>query len=194
MSPTRAVFATAAKSFASLVRRIPDWTVRDLVGHTSRSLVTVSAYLTQPAQREDIRSAVDYYVRIREVSASMGEDAIVERGRQAGRELGADPAASIDALVVRVLAELATVDDPLIEVIGGLGVRLSSYLPTRTFEMAVHGIDIAHAVGIDFAVPDDVLADAAALAARIGVALGQGPSVLLALTGRADLPSGFSVV
>ena len=51
-------------------------------------------------------------------------------------------------------------------------MRLSSYLPTRTFELAVHGMDIAGAVGIDVAPPDDVLAEAAALAARIGVAAG----------------------
>ena len=112
----------------------------------------------------------------------------------AGRDLGADPAAAIDHLLARVLDELDGVDDPLIEVIGGLGIRLSSYLPTRTFELAVHGIDIARAVGVDRDPPQEVLADAAALAARIGVALGQGPAVLLGLTGRTDLPPGFSVV
>jgi uncharacterized protein (TIGR03083 family) len=200
----RTVFASAAQSFAALVRQIPhegwdgpglgDWTVRDLVGHTSRSLVTVSTYLKTTAQREDVVSAADYYAKIADVSAGMGGDAIVERGRQAGRDLGEDPVAAIDALVPRVLAEIDAVDDPLIEVIGGLGIRLSSYLPTRTFELAVHGMDIAHAVGLYYAPPADVLADAAALAARIGVALGQGPTMLLALTGRAGLPEGFSVV
>ena len=58
----------------------------------------------------------------------------------------------------------------------------------------MHGIDIARAVGVDRDPPQEVLADAAALAARIGVALGQGPAVLLGLTGRTDLPPGFSVV
>lgn len=198
------VFESAAHSFAGLVRRIPDtaweepglgaWSVRDLVGHTSRSLITVSTYLNAPAQRETITSAAAYYAAIREISAGIGDDAIVERGRQAGRDLGADPASAVDTLVAQVLADLAAVDDPLIEVIGGLGMRLSTYLPTRTFEMAVHGIDIAHAVGIDYTPPADVLADTAALAARISVALGQGTPVLLALTGRKDLPSGFSVV
>lgn len=204
MTPSRAVFASAAQGFAALVRQIPDdrwdgpglgdWTVRDLVGHTSRSLVTVSTYLKTTAQREDVVSATDYYVQMHSYSASLGAAAIVERGRQAGRDLGEDPAAAIDALVPRVLAEVDAVDDPLIEVIGGLGIRLSSYLPTRTFEFAVHGMDIARAVGIAFAPPDDVLADAAVLAARVGVALGHGPAMLLALTGRADLPPGFSVV
>lgn len=78
----------------------------------------------------------------------------------------------------KVLAELATVDDPLIEVIGGLGIRLSNYLPTRTFELAVHGLDIARAAGVDFTLPEGVLLE----------------SVELALTGREPLPAEFSVV
>jgi hypothetical protein len=39
-----------------------------------------------------------------------------------------------------------------------------------------------------------VVAEAAALAARIAVELGHGPAVLAALTGRTALPPGFSVV
>ncbi|KWX67056.1 maleylpyruvate isomerase family mycothiol-dependent enzyme [Mycobacterium sp. NAZ190054] len=200
----RAVFSSAADSFVALVRRIPherwgdpglgEWTVRDLVGHASRSLITVSAYVNVAARREDVADAADYYVKIRPYAAGMGAAAVVERGRQAGRELGDDPAATVEALASRVQADLAAVEDPLIEVIGGLGIRLSSYLPTRTFELAVHGLDIARAVGIDHRPPTEVLADAAALAARIGVALGHGPSMLLALTGRDGLPAGFSVV
>lgn len=204
MTASHTVFLSAAQSFVDLVRRIPGtawekpglgaWTVRDLVGHTSRSLTTVSTYLKAPAQRETVTTAADYYAAIRELSAGMGEDAIVERGRQAGRDLGTDPASAVDALVAQVTTDLDAVEDPLIEVIGGIGMRLSTYLPTRTFEMAVHGLDIAHAVGIDYAPPADVLADATALAARIAVALGQGTPVLLALTGRQGLSPGFSVV
>ena len=35
-------------------------------------------------------------------------------------------------------------DDPVISTIFG-GMRLSDYLPTRTFELVVHGLDIARA-------------------------------------------------
>ncbi|MDT7764810.1 MAG: hypothetical protein QOC63_4230, partial [Mycobacterium sp.] len=97
-------------------------------------------------------------------------------------------------LVSRVLDELAGASDPLIRVIGGAGIRLHTYLPTRTFELAVHGLDIARAVGISFRLPADVLEEATALAARIAVADGYGETVLLALTGRAGLPSSFSAV
>jgi uncharacterized protein (TIGR03083 family) len=200
----RAVFASAARYFASLVRDVPserwngpglgEWSVRDLVGHTSRSLITVSTYLQAPAQHEDVTEPADYYVRINDYAAGMGAAAIVERGRQAGRDLGPDPVATIDGLVERVLTDIDTAGDPLIEVIGGLGLRLSTYLPTRTFEIAVHGLDIAAAIGADRTPPREVLAEAAALAARIGVHLGSGPALLMALTGRTGLPAGFSVV
>lgn len=201
---TRAVFLAATDHFATLVRQIPadrwdapglgEWTVRDLVGHTSRSLVTVSTYLKTPARHQDLADAADYYVQIRDYSASAGAAAIVERGRQAGRDLGADPVAAIEVLASRVRADLAVVDDPLIEVIGGLGIRLSSYLPTRTFELAVHGLDIGRAVGLAVEPPDEVLTEATLLAVRIGVALGHASTMLVALTGRGGLPPGFSVV
>ncbi len=71
-----------------------------------------------------------------------------------------------------MLRELDGAGDPLIAVIGGLGIRLHNYLPTRMFELAVHGLDIARAVGISFALPPDVLEEATGLAARIAVARG----------------------
>jgi len=197
-------FATAARSFAALVHDIPadcwegsglgDWDVRSLVGHASRSLITVSTYLKTAAEHENFSSAHDYYAQIRDYASKVGAADIVERGRQAGRDLGDHPAATIDGLVSQVLAELADAGDPLISVIGGLGIRLSNYLPTRVFELAVHGLDVARAVGISFPLPPDVLDEATALAARIAAAEGHGEAVLLALTGRAELPPSFSVV
>ena len=203
-SSTVETFASAATAFADLVRSIPpsdwtrpglgDWDVRSLVGHASRSLITVSTYLKTTADHEDVTGAADYYAKIVDLAANAGAAAIVERGRQAGRDLGDDPAATVDALVRQALDDVAATDDPLIEVIGGLGIRLTSYLPTRVFELAVHGLDIARATGTALDLPEDVLEEATALAARIGVALGSGEAVLLALTGRAGLPPSFSVV
>lgn len=195
-------FTAAARAFAGLVREIPasgwsgpglgDWDLRALVGHASRSLVTVSEYLRAPSEREDITDAAGYYAHIR--TAGFDPAQVVERGRAAGRALGDDPADAVDALAAQALSDLAAADDPLITVIGGLGIRLSSYLPTRTFELAVHSLDIARAAGLDLRLPDEVLSEAMVLAARIAVALGEGVTVLDALTGRSDLPSGYSVV
>ena len=201
MAPT---YTAAAEAITGLVRRIPDdawdgpglgdWDLRSLVGHASRSFVTVSTYLRAPAEREDLAGAVDYVARLREMAAGLGADDVVERGKQAGRDLGADPAAAVDALARAAMSDVAAAGDPLITVIGGLGIRLSNYLPTRTFELAVHGLDIARAAGIEFVLPGDVLDEATVLATRVGVALGHGETVLLALTGRAPLSEGFSVV
>jgi len=119
---------------------------------------------------------------------------VVERGRQAGRDLGDDPAATVAELVSRVLDELSDAGNPLVQVIGGAGIRLHTYLPTRTFELAVHGLDIARAVDISFQMPSDVLDAATQLAMRIAAATGHGQTVLLALTGRDELPPSFSIV
>jgi hypothetical protein len=198
------VFTSAARFFAALTRDIPsagwtgpglgDWNMRALVGHTSRSLTTVSTYLQTTADREDVETPQDYYRRIRDASWIATPAEIVERGRQAGRDLGADPAATVAVLAARALADVERVENPLMTVIGGLGIRLHTYLPTRVFELAVHGLDIARAAAIDAEPPVEVLDAATALAARTAVALGRGPAVLAALTGRDMLPAGFSIV
>lgn len=201
---TASVFASAAASFARLVRAIPekswdgpglgDWDMRALVGHTSRSLITVSEYLRTPADHADVDDAVAYYVWVREFTTSAGADAVNERGRQAGRDLGADPVATVDGLVARALADVGNAGDPVISVIGGLGIRLSHYLQTRVFELTVHGGDIARAAGLSVDLPTDAVEQAAVLATRVAVRLGEGENVLDALTGRSALPPGYSVV
>jgi hypothetical protein len=197
-------FGAAAEAFTKFVHRIPAdawngpglgaWDLRALVGHASRSLVTVSTYLRTTTDRRDATSAADYYVRIADFATAAGTDAILERGRQAGRDLGDDPAVTFAELARRAVKDVAAADDPLIEVIGGIGIRLHDYLPTRTFELAVHGLDAARATGIPFDLPATVLTTATTLAAEIAVATGRGSDVLLALTGRTGLPDGFSIV
>lgn len=201
---TATVFASAAAAFARLVRTVPEtawdgpglgeWDLRALVGHTSRSLITVSDYLRTPADTVDVDDAVAYYVWVREFMGSAGAEAIEERGRQAGRALGTDPAATVDGLVARALADVGAAGDPAIRVIGGLGIRLSDYLQTRVFELVVHGTDIARATGLDADLPIEAVEQAGVLATRVAVRLGHGETVLAALTGRATLPPGYSVV
>lgn len=203
-SGTVTTFASAARSFAGLVHDIPadrwagpglgEWDLRSLVGHASRSLTTVSTYLAQSAEREDITSPQEYYARVTPAALGISPEGVLERGRQAGRDLGDDPPAAVDELVSRVLDELSDAGNPLIQVIGGAGIRLHTYLPTRTFELAVHGLDIARAVDISLSLPADVLEEATGLAARIAVAEGHSQIVLLALTGRDELPPSFSIV
>ncbi len=193
-------FSQAAKAFAELVRAIPDdrwtgpglgeWDLRALVGHTSRSLITVETYLGQPAETEDVRTPEGYYLAI----ANVDRAAVAERGRAAGVALGEDPVGFVDALVARVPPAADRPDNPLITTAAG-GMRLANYLPTRTFELVVHSLDIAAAVGLpapEFG--ERVLTEVLGLAAAAAVLQGRGPELLLALTGRGQLSAGFSVV
>jgi hypothetical protein len=60
--------------------------------------------------------------------------------------------------------------------------------------LAVHGLDVADAAGVPTSVPNKVLVDAVTLAARVGVEVGDGVTVLQALTGRRALAEGFCVL
>jgi uncharacterized protein (TIGR03083 family) len=195
-------YLAAAEAFAAQVARIDrsaldgpglgDWDLRALVGHTSRALITVLTYVDQPAAADEIASPEEYYVLVSRQSFDAA--AIAERGRQAGAALGDDPAATVRDLVAQVRAKVRGTDpDALITTIAG-GMRVRAYLPTRTFELAVHGLDIATATGVDPHFPAEVLDEATQLAARICVASGKGPTLLSALTGRLALPAGFSIV
>ncbi|MFZ2177556.1 MAG: maleylpyruvate isomerase N-terminal domain-containing protein [Rhodococcus sp. (in: high G+C Gram-positive bacteria)] len=204
METSVATYVSAARSFSALVHTIPEerwdgtglgeWDLRSLVGHASRALMTVGVYLDSSAGAADIASPEQYYARVKASASAVDPAEVLERGRQAGVDLGADPAASVDALVRVVLDQLGAGEDRLIRVIGDLGIRLHSYLPTRTFELAVHSLDIAAAADVPFALPDDVLAETTVLAARIAVAIGDGATVLMALTGRTALPASYSIV
>jgi uncharacterized protein (TIGR03083 family) len=200
-----AAYAQAAATAADVVAGIDkglwagpglgEWDLRALVGHTSRAMLTVLTYLDRPPRTEDIASPEAYYALL---SAQTGEGAdaaaVVQRGRQAGEALGADPAAAFRDLADRAIARLAAADpDDLIETIAG-GIRVGSYVPTRTVELVVHGLDIAAAIDAPAGFSDIALAEAAAVLARTGVELGQGPTLLAALTDRAPLPPGFSTV
>jgi uncharacterized protein (TIGR03083 family) len=197
----RETFAEAARTFADLVRRIPpdrwdgpglgEWDLRSLVGHTSRSLMTVETYLGQPADTEEVPSPAAYYVAI----AGIDQAAVAGRGVAAGQALGENPSDSVDALAIRVPALVETAGNPLITTAAG-GMRLENYLPTRSLELVVHSLDIAAAVpdieGPEFS--DQLLSQVARVAATAAVLLGQGVELMLALTGRAALRPDFSVV
>lgn len=161
-----------------------DWDLRSLVGHTSRSILTVLQYLHEPAASVELPRAADYYVRVKELLGSIDPSDVVARGRAAGEALDDDPALAVRRMVDEVTVALAAVDgDPVITTIAG-GMRLSGYLPTRTFELVVHGFDIANATGVAWQPEPTSLAAALTVATETSVSLGNGPALLLALTGR----------
>ncbi len=168
-----------------------EWDVRALVGHTSRSMLTVEAYLARPADAVEIGSAVEYF---RATSAMAAGAAVAARGHEAGVALGADPAAAVAEIADRVLALVGSADGgERVTTIAG-GMRLADYLPTRTFELAVHTADLASALGLPADVPATAAAQALRLVADLAVAGGRAGPLLLAATGRPGLPPGFSVL
>ena len=195
-------YAATARAVAAAVDRIPadawaeaglgEWSVRDLVGHTSRALLTVIDYLARPVEHEVHRSAVAYFA----AGATAAADAagVAERGRQAGRDLGEKPASRFRELVDEAvtIAE-ATDPDLVVHTVAG-GMRVAAYLPTRTFELCVHGLDIAAATGVPLELPPEAVEEAASITAVVAARRGLGPDLLLAMTGRRGLPVGFSVV
>jgi hypothetical protein len=197
---SRRAFADAAQWFVRTAALVGDrwdrpglgeWDVRALVGHTSRSLLTVEMYLARPASTVEVASASDYF---RATRAAAAGPAVAARGRDAGDALGADPAAGVAEIAGRVLPLVDSRDGTgLVTTIAG-GMRLEDYLPTRTFELAVHTADLATAIGAPLDVPATAATQALQLIADLAVGDGLAGSLLLAATGRPGLPAGFSVL
>ena len=99
--PWAATYLEVAGSFADLVAALPqaltgpglgEWDLRALVGHTARSLVTVSEYLRRPAASVECESAAHYVAGLAAATADPG---VARRGVEAGEMLGDDELASI---------------------------------------------------------------------------------------------------
>lgn len=172
-----------------------EWSVRDLLGHTSRSLSTVETYLDVALTDSgpvELADAVAYYHAIAEALADYA--AVVERGRAAGAALGEDPMLALGALVARVPARVrATPAGALVCTPFGM-MTLEGYLPTRTLELTVHTCDLAAALGVSADVPRSAAADAFAVVGDLAAAQGTASAALLALTGRRALPAGYSLL
>jgi hypothetical protein len=196
----RTAFSDAAGSFLRTVSLVDDrwaepglgeWDVRALVGHTSRALLTVETYLARPATSVEVASAVDYYSA---VTATGDPAAVTARGREAGAALGPAPAAAVAEIAGRVLALVGTRDgSELLTTLAG-GMRLVDYLPTRTFELVVHTLDLARALSAPLELPARPAAQALALVADLAITGGRAGDLLLLATGRPGPASGFSVL
>ena len=120
--------------------------------------------------------------------------AILKLSGEALREHGSTDNISPE-IVERIASLLGNIpDDALVASPAGTMV-LVDYLPTRTFELAVHGLDLARVLGVE--PPSSLMPGVAAsleLAGAIGARLPTAPELLLLLTGRSGLPGNLSVV
>lgn len=205
-SPVRKCFEAAAAVFVKTVAQIGcsewdqpglgDWTVRALVGHASRAFSTIETYLGAAQNGDAVRldEAVAYFRAAREALSDPG--AVAERGRQAGAALGDEPFNAVRSLAERVVRLVAETPNEA-DVTTPIGtMTLVTYLPTRTFELAVHGLDIARAIGVDIDVDlgEPILASLELATQLAGEKVDLTAPLLLALTGRISLPVGFSLL
>jgi uncharacterized protein (TIGR03083 family) len=198
----RTCYLEAARAFLELVEQVPegawskpglgDWDVRGLTGHASRALSTVGTYLSTPATGDHVDGPVAYFLAVR---SSMDPDVIARRGRETGEALGAEPAAAVKDLVEQVTTLVRnTPDDAAVASPAGT-MSLVDYLPTRTFELAVHTLDLARALERPApAALGPAVAASLELAAAIGAHLPAAGDLLLLLTGRSGLPGSLSVL
>jgi hypothetical protein len=204
----RRTYRAAAVSFADLVARLPDdrwdaialgdWTLRDLVGHTvSSALRQVPGVLGSTGDNLAADSPEGYWAFARAAPPELYAAAVrasATDARESGLALGDNAGGIVADLIGRATATLANVGDADVVATPIGGMRVRDWLPTRTFELVVHGMDVAAAAAVEYHLAPAVLAEAAALSARTAVAVGDGELVLRALTGRGVLPPEFSVV
>lgn len=202
----RDAYKHAMEFFVSTVSRIDDdqwdmpglgeWTIRDLVGHTARAMLTVAQFAAPNADDNapsaDIPDSVTYYQR-----ALAGDDInerIAERGRQTAASLGPVLPAAVTLMSQEVSALVDTLpnDHVFATLIGG--IRLIDYLPTRTLELVVHTLDLQEATGIEGDPPRDAMLSTLRLLAELAVDTPDAGHLALLATGRDAWDGPFSVI
>jgi uncharacterized protein (TIGR03083 family) len=199
---SKVAFEQAARFFVDTVGRVRPsqwdepalgvWNVRDLVGHTARSITGVEQYAPQRADTVAVARAADHYHVALAVEGI--DEQIAQRGKDAGADLGDDPLPTIQAALERALAAMNGVPEDTVIAYNNGGIRLADYLATRVLELVVHTLDLAQAIGADVEPPREALAVTLHLLADLAVDSGHGGKLALAATGRGLLPDRFSVL
>ena len=197
----REAYLESAEFFAGLVDGVDidaweepalgQWTVRDLAGHTYRSISTVVGYSEKPAARVDVASPTAWILNVLE-HANPGR--IAEMGRSAGLEIMDNPSMMVRGFLNMARERVESLDDGFILATPQGGMRLIDYLPLRTMELVIHGADLAQALKVEVAPPAAGMQAALQVLSGVAVAQGQGTMLARALTGRAALPDNFNLL
>lgn len=199
---TKVAYRQAVNYFAETVAKIGPgqwddsalgvWSVRDLVGHVSRSVTRVEEFGQQRADKIDITSAAQHF----HVSLAPDgvDDAIAQGGRDAGGELGDDPSGAIEAAVAKVLPIVDAVPGDTVIAYANGGIVFDHYLETRILELIVHTLDLQTALGLDDQPPREALLATLHLLAELAADSGYGGQLALLATGRGVIPDRFSVL
>ena len=169
-----------------------EWCVRDLVGHTYRSFTTVLSYSAVPSDKVDFERPVDYFLRL--LSSDVNHGHIAERGRAAGLEIIEDPKMMVRGFAMYVKNKLEELsDDHIMGTLAG-GMRLIDYLPTRTFELIIHTMDLIKALGVESSPPRRGMETTLQMIGQLAVNRGYAQDLILSSTGRDGLARGFTVL
>ena len=157
------------------------WSVRELIAHANRAHTLVVAYLEDPVDPGQVPA--DYF-------APASIDA---RARQAVLDLGNDPVARVREAAQR--ASDAISDAPPRAKVGtpAGAMLLDQYLPSRTTELLIHGVDLARATNVAVVPPPEAMKSCLRFLADRAAQLDRALPVVLALSGRDRLPDDFSV-
>ncbi len=198
----RETYLEAGEFFAKVVDQVDidgwevpalgEWCARDLTGHTYRSFTTILSYSAKPGDKVDLERPVDYFLKAFEGLADPKQ--VAERGRAAGLEIIDDPRMMVRGFAMYVKNKLEELADDHIMATPVGGMRLIDYLPTRTFELIIHTMDLAKAVGVDSKPPEKGMTATLEILGQIALYRGQASDLVLAATGRGGLPTGFSVL
>lgn len=200
----RRAFTEAARHVVQLVDTIADdqwgqpglgeWSVAELVVHTTRAGSTIATYAAVPAERQ-VESPADYYV------AALGDDGIHDAVAERTKVQTAELDGPLPDFVRHTFAEAEQVlaRTPAQRVLGTIagGIALEDYLPTRIVELVVHGSDIAVAIGSDVEVPRLPMAVTLETLAEVATVRPTGVDavqIMRALTGRGSLPDGANLL
>ena len=166
------------------------WSVRELIGHTCRALLAVKHGAgSEPGIPARLARPADYFCEA--LKDSSIHDAIAEGAADAAAALGEDVSTAVAGIVdgVSCFVDSLPDDHPVGTPWGEM--RFADYLPTRTFELVVHTLDLAKALGWASRVPEPALSVALGLLTEAAARTGRAEELLMALAGRAPLASNL---
>ena len=197
----REAYLESAEFFAGLVdgvdadawekHALGQWTLRDLAGHTYRSISTVVGYSEKPAPKVDVESSTHWIVNVRQ---NANPDRVAELGRSAGLEIMDNPQMMVRGFLNMARDRVNDLDEDFILATPQGGMRLIDYLQLRTMELVIHGGDFARALGVEATPPASGMQVALQVLTGVAVAEGRGPDLASALTGRSALPIGYNLL
>ena len=197
----REAYLESAEFFAKLVdgvdidawenHALGQWTLRDLAGHTYRSISTVVGYSEKPAAQVDVESSTQWILNVRR---NANPDRVAELGRSAGLEIMDNPQMMVRGFLNMARDRVNELDDDFILATPQGGMRIVDYLQLRTMELVIHGGDFAQALGVEATPPASGMQVALQVLTGVAVAEGRGPALADALTGRTTLPAGYNLL